>query len=437
MVFKLLRQGENCVLVGTASVSKSNFLHFLLRTDVRTFYLGQDNERTLLLYVDLNRCSAAAEWAYCELVLNTLVIECNRMNIDADILSMLSDLHKEVALSKDRLLAQRYLERAVWLICGQLGWRLVIILDEADEFYRISDAQFLCNLRAMRDDYKYKLSFLLATRQTLDRLRPADVEDETEAFDELFSRNNVGLRPYNHDDASRMIDQLVVRKEAFITIEQRRAILELSGGHPGLLSASFDLFARNPSISIPVGLQAFLEDDGIAVECVRIWDSLQEDEQQGLQQIAANVHPAPTVLDILALKGLIAVGTDGGPRIFSSLYQKYVESCSNEGTTDFIIEEGTKSILAGGRRIRGLSPLEFDLIKYLFENRGKVQSRDDILEALYPEEDYAAGMQDNRVDNLIRRIRTRIEVNPGKPRFIHTIRGHGYLLGDDPNKKTQ
>jgi pSer/pThr/pTyr-binding forkhead associated (FHA) protein len=79
------------------------------------------------------------------------------------------------------------------------------------------------------------------------------------------------------------------------------------------------------------------------------------------------------------------------------------------------------------RKPVALSPKEYALLAYLYERRGQVCSKDDIGRAVWPEYE-AGGIFDYQIENLVRRLRTRIEVDPANPQVLFTIRGLGYKL---------
>jgi len=78
------------------------------------------------------------------------------------------------------------------------------------------------------------------------------------------------------------------------------------------------------------------------------------------------------------------------------------------------------------RRLLSLSPKEFALLFYLYENRGKVCSKDEIGRAVWSE--YQSGIFDYQIENLVRRLRTKIESQPNNPIMLVTVRGMGYKL---------
>ena len=85
----------------------------------------------------------------------------------------------------------------------------------------------------------------------------------------------------------------------------------------------------------------------------------------------------------------------------------------------------------GGLGVRGdkvepaLSRKEFDILNILYEKVGNACSRDEIGAAGWPERD-APDVTDQEIDQYIRRLRLRIEVEPSRPKHITTVRGYGY-----------
>jgi phosphate regulon transcriptional regulator PhoB len=74
-----------------------------------------------------------------------------------------------------------------------------------------------------------------------------------------------------------------------------------------------------------------------------------------------------------------------------------------------------------------LSATEFKLLLFLAERKGKVFSRDQLLDAVWRDEAY---VEPRTVDVHIRRLRANIEGDPAHPRYIRTMRGIGYLFNE-------
>ena len=78
------------------------------------------------------------------------------------------------------------------------------------------------------------------------------------------------------------------------------------------------------------------------------------------------------------------------------------------------------------RKVIALSPKEFNLLVYLYEHRGAVCSKDQISQIVWPE--YQEAVYDYQIENLVRRLRTKIESDPNNPQLLLTVRGLGYKL---------
>jgi hypothetical protein len=74
-----------------------------------------------------------------------------------------------------------------------------------------------------------------------------------------------------------------------------------------------------------------------------------------------------------------------------------------------------------------LSPPQYELLKILVENAGAVVTRDDLIQAVWPQED-PAGISEEAVHALVRRLRMRLaEAHPGHD-YVVTVRGYGFRL---------
>jgi DNA-binding response OmpR family regulator len=75
-----------------------------------------------------------------------------------------------------------------------------------------------------------------------------------------------------------------------------------------------------------------------------------------------------------------------------------------------------------------LTSYEFTLLRVLVERRGRVLSREQILELARGNAEDAF---DRSIDVRISRIRQKLGEDPRRPSIIRTVRGAGYLLADE------
>jgi two-component system alkaline phosphatase synthesis response regulator PhoP len=70
-----------------------------------------------------------------------------------------------------------------------------------------------------------------------------------------------------------------------------------------------------------------------------------------------------------------------------------------------------------------LAGKELELLRYLVDHRGKVVSRDELLELVW---EYQPGVSSRTIDVHVAWLRQKLEDNPQTPKHIHTVRGVGY-----------
>ncbi len=78
-----------------------------------------------------------------------------------------------------------------------------------------------------------------------------------------------------------------------------------------------------------------------------------------------------------------------------------------------------------------LSAQQFKLLWLLYENSGQVISRADVISVVWGE-DQSAGVSDQALDALIRRLRDRLAALDPERQYIDTVRGHGVRLDNPP-----
>jgi DNA-binding winged helix-turn-helix (wHTH) protein len=79
-----------------------------------------------------------------------------------------------------------------------------------------------------------------------------------------------------------------------------------------------------------------------------------------------------------------------------------------------------------------LSAQQFKLLWLLYESQGQVVSRPDLVSTVWGDEQ-AAGVSDQALDALIRRLRDRLGALDPTHQYIDTVRGHGIRLDNPPN----
>lgn len=94
---------------------------------------------------------------------------------------------------------------------------------------------------------------------------------------------------------------------------------------------------------------------------------------------------------------------------------------------DLTLDVPRMQISAEDREIESLTPTEFELLAALARSPGRIFTRSQLLEAVHG---VAFESYERAIDAHIKNIRRKIEPDPHRPRYIHTIYGVGYKFDD-------
>ena len=93
---------------------------------------------------------------------------------------------------------------------------------------------------------------------------------------------------------------------------------------------------------------------------------------------------------------------------------------------DLAIDVGAREVTLEGRTVE-LSKLEFDILDVLSEHARISLSRDQLLERVWGPNWFG---DDHVIDVHISNLRRKLGDDPRSPRFVRTVRGFGYRMGD-------
>jgi pSer/pThr/pTyr-binding forkhead associated (FHA) protein len=91
------------------------------------------------------------------------------------------------------------------------------------------------------------------------------------------------------------------------------------------------------------------------------------------------------------------------------------------------IDEAKKEVWVDGRQ-KKLSRKEYCLLTFLFKNAGRICSRDEIIHAVWPESKDPGAISDATIDQLVHRLRQKVEPCPSNPVRIVSKKAFGYIL---------
>lgn len=92
------------------------------------------------------------------------------------------------------------------------------------------------------------------------------------------------------------------------------------------------------------------------------------------------------------------------------------------------LDQEARRVFIGDQEIDPpLSPPQYRLLELLYNNTGRICTRDTVVETVWPDA-LGEGVSEQAIDALVRRLRDRLaEIDPGW-QYIVTVRGHGFRL---------
>lgn len=104
-----------------------------------------------------------------------------------------------------------------------------------------------------------------------------------------------------------------------------------------------------------------------------------------------------------------------------------VEPAAGSGVTWLTIERGSQEVWIDGSET-DMSRKEYDMLTYLLTNAGRICSKDELIANVWSEVLNPGAVSDAAIDQLVHRLRLKIEPDPRQPTRIVSRKGFGYIL---------
>ncbi len=220
LLLSYVKAGECAAVVGLSGSGKSNLLGFIAHR------LAPYDSKTRFVMVDCNRLLNASRTALFRMLHQA--IEPAGAHTSVPVADELTSL--EATLGE--------------ILQGENG--LCFLLDRFDALYETAEfASLASNLRALRDRYKYQLTYIIGTRRPM---------DERTELAELFFGHTLWLGPLSRSDAiwsaQRDAQRFAAMSQADWGEQTIQKLVEISGGYPALLRAVCEAYAAGAQLEL-------------------------------------------------------------------------------------------------------------------------------------------------------------------------------------------
>lgn len=431
-IVEMLRRGDCCAVVGPSNTGKSILLKSLLSEEVRQMCAQKGARPPLMVFLDCLGVEPT-EQAFYESLLRRVMEELEAANEAPGALEAIRVQYQRVSQSPN-VESRAAFASALRSLHRKSNTYLVIVLDEFDELYQALSSWASRRLRVLHDEFGNRLLLVVSTSRHLDQLRP---EPETYEFGELFLQHTRVLRPLSDEDANRLVAYLSDVKSLNLSPQRVGLAIEASGGHPGLLARlceHLNILSADPDVAGQALYAQIAEIPSIRRECQRLWAELELDEQSALLVLVRGdqLPKGSKLAEGVEEKGLVVTDEAGALQVFSPVFRAFVrkellrqQETRRRGPW---YDANTRQMWLDDREItRKLTADQFAFLVLLCENPGVVMSKDDIGEAVWPEQADDT-FSDDQVYQLVKRTREKVEPDPKKPTYIISVPGQGYRL---------
>jgi len=409
-VIETLRAGRSCQVIGIPGVGKSNVLRLLpYNRSVREEHLGQDEARYHFVYMDFSEVRERNLFDILKFILISLSYSLSERRMMEE-QEVVNNFLKEALEFEDELIFFQGLKKSVDYLAKEKALYLVFLFDRFEDYIPNIDSHFFLNLKLLRNRVKYHFSSVFAvTRPVEDVLEPAIYGE----FHEFLIGNNIYLPIKDEPGLSfrfKYLEELTGKKA---TDAVKKEVEKITGGHGKLAKLAYEAILADPEEKNIQKL--ILSKPQIIGALFEIWNFLTPEEQSDIKDKSEN--------EFLERANLLEHG-----KISIPLFAAFVDDLPKDENGAKLTYDATRNEIYKGNETltEKLTPSEFRLLRHLMTNSDRVCEKDEIIQAVWSDSKTREGVTDQALDQIVYRLRKKIEDDPNNPKFIHTVKGRGY-----------
>ncbi len=417
-ILEFVKEGNSCQLVSIPGVGRSTLLRILTyNRKVREEHLKAKKKSFHFVYLNFSEIRKKPLSEAIKFIFLGLLDSLKERGMLKDY-DEVNNFFKESMQIKDELVIFSGLKKAIDFLSLEKKLNMVFLFDRFEDYILVLEDDFFANLRILRNRAKYKFSVVFSLNRPLeDTLEPTLMAD----FYEFVAGKIIYLSIYDKPGVDFRLSYLEKITHKKIDQTLLKDIFELTKGHSNLIRLCAEsMLSSSQSFKNKLELRSFLiEQKSVRSALFGIWNHLTPYEQKAL--VSNNLQNLSHLENVELIKnGILSI----------SLFGDYVKekSSSLKETASIQINEVGEIVKGDINFSDRLTALEFKLLKYFMENKDRVLEKEEIINAVWGDQKTVLGVTDQALDQLIFRLRKKIEDTPNQPRYIQTIKGRGFRL---------
>lgn len=317
----------------------------------------------------------------------------------------------------------------------QLGKKVVFLFDDFDVLIENLDntevVQVTDKLKTLKEalDLNDKLNYIIISRDPLVRLFKANhIVSPSPFISIIIPFPPLGL--LEKDAANALIQEPLRRSIMQFTEHDIDFIYHLVGRYPDFMKITcYYLFAAyaQGNADYATVRQKLVDDPHVRWLMNGLWERLKQDEQLEelpLREVLRQIAQGQQLTDSTAFRELrqrgLVEGTPSSPHVFGDLFCTFI---LNLNLSSPIVTPPTVTPPVE------LTHKESMLYSYLAEHVGQTCSRRQLQEAIWGDKQPNSP---DALEQLVKRVRGKIEPDRDQPTYLINIKGQGYLLRSEP-----
>lgn len=422
-ILSFIKSGNSAQVISLPGVGRSNVLRILAYNhSVRALHLGENQKWFHFVMMNFSEIKKrpltdSTKYIFLELVES---LSSRKMEEEYKFAKALFD---QSLKSADELVMFQGLKKTIDYLCLQKELTIVLLFDRFEEYVGVLEPVFFDHLRVLRDRAKYRFSCVFPLNRPLEETVGPEI---ISSFYEFLVGNLVYLTL--HDEKIREFRLSYLKKTSGKNVDKKvlEEITTLTGGLGKLWLISIEsVLSENNStieqLASPAGGLSHLADFLLSNPKIKsvlseIWKSLSPYEQGLIAREKAHES-----------SHLVAVGLIKNNKFSVPLLETYAKEEVKNKKVKIAFDPEVNEIRKGEIVIsEGLTSSEFKLLRFMAENPDKILERDEVINAVWGDLSSTAGVSEQALDQLIFRVRKKIEENPSSPTHIQTVKGRGF-----------
>lgn len=417
-VLGFIKEGKSCQLVGIPGTGRSTLMSLLANNrQVRMKHFGEGHKAVHFVMANFSEIRKRPLFDVMKyLFLNLTESLRERKMLEEN--KAVGDIFREHLKFQDELILFQGFKEAVDYLCLEKKITVVFLFDRFEEYIPIATDAFFANLRILRNRAKFQFSVVFSLYRPLEELfEPTVLADYFE-----FVAGNVVYLPLFDADATTFRVSYIEKVTGKKVSPQTLAVLtQLAGGCGRLIKLSVEaVLAYGDEQKV---LSDFLlTQKSVRAALTEIWSVLTPAEQKALLQ---KDFEDKSITEYLSHVGLITDKKIQIPLFEQFIHAEFVGAAAVQG--QILYDQNTNTIRKGKDILSDqLTASEFRLLRFLIQQTDRIVERQELIDVVWEGNKSTAGITDQAVDQLVFRVRRKIEEDANNPQHLQTVKGRGF-----------